>query len=162
MKIGYLHWYAVRWELAGIFGEDVGMLAELAIDIKGRLHRRVAHRLIGEPIRRNHSVGAPAFCNRLLMRRMGGASTPDRFSWKHANAGAVTTDFKQCETDRILLGAEYATDETFLILRHPITTSVLGDLEMVRGRYRLRYEVRHVTMAYLLYRCSLRARQYIR
>ena len=42
------------------------------------------------------------------------APTPDWFSWKHANAGAVTTDFKQCETDRIFLGAEYATDETFL------------------------------------------------
>ena len=93
---------------------------------------------------------------------MGGASTPDWFSWKHANAGAVTTDFKQCEADRIFLGAEYATDETFLILCYPITASVLGDLEMVRVRYRLRYEIRHVTLAYRLYRCSLRARQYIR
>jgi hypothetical protein len=33
---------------------------------------------------------------------------------------------------------------------------------MVRGRYRLRHEIRHVTLAYLLFRCSLRARQYIR
>ena len=70
-----------------------------------------------------------------------GASTPDWFSWKHPNAGAVTTDFKQCEAKRIFLGAEYATDEAFLILRHPITSPVLGDLEMVRGRCRLRNEI---------------------
>ena len=92
------------------------------------------------------STHQQSFAGRSLMSRLS-APTPDWFSWKHANAGAVTTDFKQCETDRIFLGAEYATDETFLILRHPITSPVLGDLEMVRGRYRLRHEIRHVTLA---------------
>ena len=70
------------------------------------------------------------------MNRMG-ASTPFWFRWKDANAGAVTADFKQCETKRIFLGAEHAADETFLVLRHPITPPVLGDLEMVWSRYRI-------------------------
>ena len=64
------------------------------------------------------------------MSRMG-ASTPDWFGWDHANTRAITTNFKQCETKRIFLGAEHAADETFLVLRHPITPPVLGDLEMV-------------------------------
>jgi hypothetical protein len=101
-----------------------------------------------------------SIAGRSLMSRMG-APMPLWFGRKYANAGAIATDFEQCKTKRILLGPEHAADEPFLVLRHPITPSVLGNLEMVRRRYRLRRETRHVDLACLLFQCSLRARRYI-
>ncbi len=52
--------------------------------------------------------------------------------------GAVTSGLKQCETERILLTAEHAADQPFIVLRYPIAPAVLGDFEMVRRRYRMR------------------------
>ena len=66
---------------------------------------------------------------------------------KDLNTDAVAPDFEQYETKRILLGTEYAADKAFLVLCHPITAPVPGDLEMVRRRYRQRREARHAHSA---------------
>lgn len=61
--------------------------------------------------------------------------------------GAVTSGLKQCETERILLTAEHAADQPFIVLRYPIASAVLGDFEMVRRRYRMRRKVGHAHSA---------------
>jgi hypothetical protein len=81
---------------------------------------------------------------------------------KDLNAGAVAPDFKQCETKRILLGTEHATDKAFLVLCHPITAPVLGDLKMVRRRYRQGREARHAHSANPVNPMLFRAHRYIR
>jgi hypothetical protein len=73
-----------------------------------------------------------------------------RFTWKHPNAGAVAPDLKQCKTKCILLSTEYAADKPFCVLRHPITSSVLGDLKMVLCPYRQRREGGHAVSAKLV------------
>ena len=60
------------------------------------------------------------------------------------NARAVSADFKQCETKRVLLGTEYATDKPFFVFRNPITPPVLDDFKMVRCQCRQRREAGHV------------------
>jgi hypothetical protein len=109
------------------------------------------------PLVRVPGTHQQSFAGRSLMSRLS-APTPDWFSWKHANAGAVTTDFKQCETDRIFLGAEYATDETFL----PAPPNNLACSRRSRnGAGSIPAATRNSTCypAYLLFRCSLRAGQ---
>ena len=100
-------------------------------------------------------IGAnPVYCKVLVDR-----STIRR---KDLNTRAVAPDFKQCETQRILLGTEHAADKAFLILCHPITAPVPGDLETVRRRYRQRREARHAHSANPVNPMLFRAPRYIR
>ena len=78
------------------------------------------------------------------------------------NTGAVAPDFKQCETERVLLGTEYAADKAFLVLCYPVTASVPGDLENGTASYVRRREARHAHSANPVNPMLFRAPRYIR
>jgi hypothetical protein len=63
------------------------------------------------------------------------------------NASAITPSFEQCEPKSILLGAENATDKSFLIRCDPVTPHVLGDFKMMRGDRRSWGKVVHARTA---------------
>lgn len=73
---------------------------------------------------------------------------------KHSNTGAVARRFEECETKRILLGAEHPADQTFPVLRNPITAPVFNDFEVMRRKCRPRLEARHRPSARLLHGSS--------
>src|SRR5690242_1715499 len=60
------------------------------------------------------------------------------------DAGAVASRLKQREAKSVPLSAQYSAYQSLLVFRDPITSAVLGHLEMVRGAHCHRHKSRHV------------------
>jgi hypothetical protein len=62
---------------------------------------------------------------------------------KNMNAGAVACGFEQRKTKGVLPRAKDAASQPFAVFRHPISSPVLDDLEVVQRRYRCRRHLGH-------------------
>ena len=61
-----------------------------------------------------------------------------------SNTATVARHFEKCETKGILLRTEYAAGKPLPFLRYPIAPPILGDLEIIMCKYRLRREAGHI------------------